>query len=157
MDNVIVEDLGQGATREVSSNAPAVETRNARVTTVGLFRADDVAASATASMTLGAVDANAPEGYVAPRAGKVVGITSQSSAAVSSGTATLQATIGGTGSGGTVVVSSTSGTSQVTDFAEADQASFAAGAVLGCDVVSASLDPTTLDFSAWLVVRWDAE
>lgn len=150
----LVEELANGETRETAFNAPAVETENARIDDLGPFRQDDVAASQSdADLTLGAVDANAPVGTVAPRSGKIVGITGRVNAAITGETLTMNPTVDGSvGTEG--VVLDANNQSRVGKLAA--EVPFAAGALLGIAITTtAGYTPTTLELAASLQVRWD--
>src|SRR6478609_1093360 len=114
--NKLIESLDNNAKRVSDTNGPAVESEAARFQTIGSFRQDNVAASqAGVALRYQAVDANAFTGVVAPRAGKIIGLVWQLSAAITAGVATVSATVGGTISGTAASLVSTATTSAVVD------------------------------------------
>lgn len=153
--NKIIENLDNNAKRVSDFNGPAVESETARIRTVGTFRQDNVAASQSGvALKVNAVDANAPTGVVAARAGKIIGMTWQLSAAITAGVATLQATIGGTGTGDAESIVSAATTAAVAD--QSSEIAFAEGAVLGVKITTdGSASPTTSELYVDLIVRFD--
>jgi hypothetical protein len=157
--NVLVETLDNNLPRETPFNEPAVETVNARLEQVGVFRDDSVGANqSAAAMALQATDANAPTAYVAGRAGTIVGVVARmvsttTHGAIASGTATAQATIGGVAAGTAVVMTATADTQET---AFKTPVAFKKGDLLGITLASASLSPTTSLGVAWLLIRWTA-
>jgi len=154
--NVMLEPLGGGLTREETFNGQAVETVNARLNILGPFREDNPAASqAATALQLGAIDGTAPTGLPAPAAGTIVGIISHSNAALTAGTATAQATVNGTASGDTSVLSTTNPTKKVTMLTT--PVAFVQGDLLGIKLATSSgYLPVTADHDHYLMVRWGA-
>jgi len=160
--NVIVETIptstGMSA-RESSFNAPAIETVNARLEQVGVFRDDSVGANQSfTAMQFQAIDAAAPIDVVAGRAGEIWGIVARAfdtgtTGAITAGTMTFQATIGGTQVGD--VATLTPSVLKIETFLSTPVA-FAAGDQLGIKNASTSLAPTTSRAHAWLLIRWTA-
>lgn len=158
MGNKLIEDLGKGQVRETDSNAPAVENVNARKVDIGTFRQDDVAASQTdADLTLNAVDGNAPTEFVAPRAGRIVGLTARLSAAITAGTADLSAGVNGTRDAQNVNMNDTDPTQQVS--AVLDPIVFGAGDRLGVQITTdgAFAPDGSSELQASLEVIWDPQ
>lgn len=122
---------------------------------IGPFRQDNVAASqAAVAITLAAVDAAAPTSIVAPRAGRIVGVTVRANADLTAGTMTLAPTIGGTAQAQTAVLSDTV-QQKVSRFNT--PISFVEGDLLGIKITtSADLAPATAEISADLLVDFSA-
>jgi hypothetical protein len=157
--NALVEDVrtlaGGSPTpqRERITNEPATESYNARFESIGPYRVDNVAASATVALSFGAVDANASAGTAVPRSGTIVGVAAQSNAVITGGTATFRPSkntvVQGTGVAADSSVLSATAQKRVTDFADSAFVSFVAGDLLGITVVtSAGYLPIT-------AVRWN--
>ena len=152
MNNYAVTDLGQGKTRTLVSNAAAIETPNARFDQVGAFRVAALAASqAGVAETFQAVDAAAPNAVVAGRAGHIIGLVWQTSAAVTAGTGVVNATIAGTIVGDNVNFAAALKGTQ--DFVK--PVAFNKGDSLGVKhTTNSGYLPTTLNVSTWLLIRW---
>ena len=148
--------------REKVTNAPAFETENARFEQLGPFRQDNPAASQGNTLqTLVGVDAVAPTGFHAGRAGTIVGICAQSNAAITAGTATFRPAVNGVVAGAaateSAVLSSTAGFTLKTITNFANPISFAAGDLLGVMLATnAGYLPVTADHNSYLLVRWAA-
>ncbi len=151
--NRMVETGDAGFQRETTTNGQAIESENARLREIGGFRQDNVAASQTGvALTYQGVDATAPVGKVMARAGKIVGLAWQLSAAITAGVATIRATINGTAVGDTVSIKSASTTSAVVD--QAAEVAFNEGDILGVKVTTdGSASPTTSELNVDLTVR----
>lgn len=161
--HVLVETLTGSASgpieRESSFNAPSVETVNARLEQLGVFRDDSVGSGQSATaMQYQAVDAAAPVNVVAGRAGTIVGMVLRAfdtgtSGAITAGTATARATVGGVAAGDALVLDADTlvGATLFTTPVE-----FSATDLLGMTLASASLAPTTSRFHGWLLIRWGA-
>lgn len=154
--NKLIENLDNNVKRVTDTGAPAIESETARIRTVGVFRQDNVAANqAGVALTYGAVSAGTLTSYVAPRAGKIIGLTWQLSAAITAGVATVQATKGGTGLGVSASVVSAATVSAVVD--QTTEQAFAEGDLLGVKVTTdGSASPTTSELNVELIVRFDA-
>lgn len=152
--NRLIEPLDNGMFRVSTQNAPAVESENARFDQVGPLRKANVGASLTASaLTAGGVDADAPTGVVAGRAGRVNGIGFLWSAAVSAGAVSAQVSVNGTAKG--KVFDLSKATSGVLD--ETTTVPFLEGDRLGVLLTTdGSFAPTTTDLSVSVLIRWDA-
>jgi len=153
MNNRRINDLGGGKARTERVNEPALETQNARLEQVGPFRVDALAASqAGVAEKLAATDANAPTGWRAGRGGHVIGIVWDLSTAVTAGTATVQATLNGTGTGDTAnLASATSGVQYLST-----PMAFAAGDAVGVKHTTNGAFTPTPNVRVWLLVRWTA-
>lgn len=140
---------------EVAPTAIAVESENARLGTIGAWRQDNVAISQSGvALPFQSVDAASQVDYVAPRSGKIVGMTYRTSAAFTAGIGTIRATIGGTAVGDTESLVNV-GTSGVLD--QSAEIAFAEGALLGVKITSdANLLPAgSVELGVSLIVRWD--
>jgi hypothetical protein len=146
------EQLDNGKFREVPTNEPAPECENARLDQLGPWRQANVAAGqAAVALKLVGIDSDADTPIVAARAGTIVGIAWDFTAAPTAGAASLQATNAGTAGGD--VVSVVGAQTGVVDLA-APQA-FARGDKLGLKVTTnGGFLPITTDLMAWLVVKW---
>jgi len=153
--NQLIENLDNNAKRTTPTGAPAVESDTARIRTIGSFRQDNVAANQSGvALTYQGIDATAPTSAVAPRAGKIVGMSWLLSAAITAGVATIKATVGGTASGDAESLVSTATTAAVVD--QSTEISFAEGDKLGVKVTTdGSASPTTSELSVELIVRFD--
>lgn len=164
-----VTTLDSGKQISDPTNAPAVESENARYDQLGPFRRANVAASlAAVQLTAGGVDADAPVGILAGRAGEIVGVAYGFSAAVSAGGATAaqpQASVNAVAKGNLFSVASGGAQSGVLDETAGDVSSgpskgaitFAEGDRLGCQLTtSGTFAPTTADLDVYLLVRWAA-
>lgn len=170
--NETVMELGGGHGHRGSRNgAPAQETANSRTEVIGPFRRANLTASMTpTAMTLGGVDADAPNQILAHSAGRVLGLIYGVNALITAGGASsivVQPTVAPAGVAANVAVagnsvaiaSAATGNPQngVVDQTASDGFSFKKGDGLGMEVVSTSagLTPaTTDDLAAWLIVRW---
>ena len=174
--NRLVQNLDGGGKKTFPTNAAAFETENARFEMIGPFRHADCAIDLVGvQMTLGGVDAAAPAGIVAPRAGAIVGISYAFNAAVSAGGATaaqLQASVAPGGVAGVVAVqgnkfavaSGASGlqsavldetTGSIAKGLEKGAIPFNEGDFLGIQIsTSHTFAPTTADADAYLLVRY---
>lgn len=152
--NRLIEYLDNGKFRVSTTNAPAVESENARFDQQGPFRRVNVAASLTASaLTRGGVDSDAPTSVVEGRAGRVHGIAYNLSAAVTAGALTAKVTVNGTETGAAMNLAAAQ--RGVLDLAAS--VPFAEGDRLGLSLTSnGSLAPTTAELDADLLIRWDA-
>jgi hypothetical protein len=165
MSTLLVETVQTSAgpaSRETPTNAPAVETVNARLEQLGVFRQDNPpAAQANTAQTLNGVDAVAPAGVVAGRAGTIVGIVARSNADLTAGTATFRPSKGGvvqgTGVAADSAILSDLVQQKVTEFPAASVIPFVAGDILGIMLAtSAAYAPVTADQQSWLLIRWAA-
>jgi hypothetical protein len=161
-----IEEMATGGHRDLPFNAPANETANARVDMLGPFRhancAIDLSAVAT---TMGGVDADAPVSILAHSSGKIIGIAYKFSANITAGgtsAATVQASIAPSGktpaaAGDAVLVASGGSDPQLAVADESVEVAFKKGDGLGVNLsTSHTFAPTTDDFDAYLIVRWDA-
>ena len=151
------EDLGNDLARERDTNAPAVETKNARYASVGQFRAVDVAQGATdTAMTHQAVDSDAPTSQVAGRSGRIVGVAARLSADVTAETLVVAPSIDGVVQ--TQVATLSDLVQQVVQKFTVPIA-FAEGALLGAGFTTgAGFLPTgSAELQADLLVEWDPQ
>lgn len=155
-----------GLYRAILANETAIadlQAAGGHYQTLGPFTMNDLAATAstqlrtifatgTTAFTLAALDP------VAPRAGRVIGITMTSSEARTGGTATARARIAGSAldfDGGSVQLNGTN-TQRVAGLVSyAEGVSFNAGNRLGIEVVTSGWGPTTADFVGWLTVKYE--
>jgi hypothetical protein len=122
------------------------------------FGQDAVAASQTdVQLPVGMAEASmAVTGYVAPWAGKIVGVAASLSAAATAGTLTVGATIGGVEDADTTMSITTETEKSVRIMRTA--AGFGAGAVIGCEITTnAGWDGTTADLAAQVYVVYDVD
>lgn len=163
-----VEELDNGSHRDQPFSAPANETANARVQTIGPFRHANTAIDLSAvAMTLGGVDADAPTQYLAHSSGKILALIYSFNALVSAGGATaasFQPTVAPAAvaansavAGNAVnVASAASGNPQNGVFDQTKDIPFAKGDSLGVAMSSShTFAPTTDDAAVFLVVRFD--
>ena len=150
----LIENLGNGNFRETEFDAPVNETDNARTEQVGPFRQDTAAASqSNVALTLAAVDANAPTGWRAGRAGNIVGIVWDLSAAPTAGTGTLTPVVAGTVQ--TAAAVSIAGAQNGETDLPGGPVAFAAGVAVGLDInTNSAWSPATSHLRAWLLVKW---
>jgi hypothetical protein len=175
-NNRLVQNLDGGGKKTFATTAAAFETENARFDMIGPFRHANCAIDlAGVQMTLGGVDADAPAGIVAPRAGAIVGISYAFDAAITAGGATaaqLQASIAPGGVAGAVAVQGdkfavASGASglqsavldetkgSISKGLEKGAIPFNEGDFLGIQVsTSHTFAPVTDDVDAYLLVRY---
>lgn len=151
----LVETLDNGAKRVTTSNAPFVESENARIRTVGVFRQDNVAAGQSGvALPYQSVDANSQTFAIAPRAGVIVGMSWSLNAAITAGVATLRATVGGTAKGDAESIVSAATTSAVVD--QSVEVPFAKGDKLGVAITTdGSASPVTSELGVELIVRYE--
>ena len=153
--------------RSEKTGAPAVESENARVEQVGVWRKANVpiSQSGVAMLFGGGVDSDEGTKFIAGRAGHVVGVVWQLTAAATHTAGSIQPAVGP--AGGTLAAQGASvaidggGTAAVVDqngaapdnlgvpFNEGDDL----GVLLTTD---AAWLPTTTDLQVWLMVRWAA-
>ena len=143
--------LGRAAAGELL-NLVAKQAGNS-LERVGQFRNDDVAKSKTdVALTFQGTDATAPVDIVAPRAGRIVGISARVNAAVTASTITAIATIGGVGQAETAILTTTA-QQKITHFKV--PVAFAEGALLGIDHTTGVITPdASLELVADLLVEW---
>jgi len=146
-----VIDQGGGKVRVEKCNEPALETANARIGQLGQFRVDALAASQSGvAEKYQGIDTNAPTSVVAGRPGKIMGLIWQLSTAVTAGTCTAQATVGGTASGDAAdLTTATSGIKLLSV-----PISFNAGDKLGVKHTTNSGFTPTPNVQIDLLVRW---
>lgn len=162
MSHVIVEELSSPSgpvERELPFNAPAIETVPARMEQVGCYRDDSVGANQSATaMTFQTVEATAPTAYSPGTPGTIIGMaivaeTTTTHGAISAGTMTFQATIGGVAAGAAGVLTASEEAATVIF---ASPIAYAALDLLGITLASASLAPTSSRARAWLLIRHGA-
>lgn len=144
---------------ETPWTGPVPETENARLDQVGPFRQDNPAASqANTLQTFGAVDAVAPTGFPAGRAGTIVGIVARSNADLTAGIATFRPALDGVVAGGaTTEFAALSDLVQTQVGTFATPVAFTAGQLLGVMLsTNAGYLPVTADMSSYLLVKWAA-
>jgi len=148
-----VIDQGGGKVRVEKCNEPALETANSRIVQIGQFRVDSLAASQTGvAEKYQGIDANAQTSFIAGRAGHIMGVAWTRSTAVTAGTLTVQATVGGTGSGDAIsLAAAATGVAM-----ETTPVPFAAGAALGVKHTTNSGFTPTPHVAVDLLVRWSA-
>lgn len=173
----MVQTKDNGGHKTDPTNAPAIETENARLEMLGPFRHANCAINlAAVQMGFGGatgVETDVPTGLVAPRAGVIVGVSYAFDAAVSAGGATaaqVQASVAPGGVAGTVTAQGNkfpiaSGGAQSAVLDESTGAiakgidkgmiAFAEGDYLGVQLsTSGTFAPTTADLDVFLLVRW---
>lgn len=134
----------------------AIKALANRVERVGVFRQDNVAAGqAGVALTLNAVDANAPTSIVAPRAGRIVGVTARSNADLTAGTAQFAATINGVAQAEIATLSDLV-QQQVKRFNT--PVAFVEGDLLGVKITTdGALAPATAEMFSDLVIEWGSD
>lgn len=171
--NETITENDRGGHTATSTGAPANETANARVHTIGPFRkANPTAGLSATAMTLGAVDSDAPTQMLMHSAGRIIGMIAQSNANITAGGASaviLQPQVAPAGlspaNQGTAVNLASGGTNpqmSVTDQPVTASSSgpvngvpFAKGDGLGCTIATnGAFAPTTADISVWLIVKY---
>jgi hypothetical protein len=163
-NNKRVSTTDKGAHRVDNTNAPAVESENARYGQLGPFRHAATAASLTAvAMTVGATAAGSATSIVAGRNGAIVGITYASDAAITAGGASALAPQVAVGPAGAALAAQgtayaiPSGGAQSGVLNQAGGASSAFGLDPGAvpfnegDLLGVLL---TANVDIWLTVRW---
>lgn len=172
--NVLVTQNDRGGHRQAPGNAPAVETANARVHTIGPFRkANPTAGLAATAMTLGGVDTDAPTQQLMHSSGRVLAVIAQSNANITAGGASaviLQPQVAPSGlnaaNQGTAVNLASGGSNPQMGVTDQPNTTvngvsqpgfaFAKGDGLLCTIATnGAFAPTTADISVWLVVQYD--
>ncbi len=162
--NVLVEVLGTtagDAPRETNTDAPAIETENARYQQIGTFRDDEPPpAQAATQMVFQAAtgDEDAPIEFIAGRPGKIVGLVAQavrddSTATIGTGTVTLKATVGGAAVGDALVLNLANPKRRV-DFTT--PVSFNSLDELGMSLATSGDMTSVSNFFGYLCVVWSA-
>ncbi len=164
-----VTTLDSGKQVTDPTNAPAVESENARFDQIGPLRKANLAINlAAVALTAGGVDADAPVNIVAGRAGEIVGIAYGFSAAIAAGgapAAPLPATVNGPAKGDLFSIASGGAQAAVLNETAGDVTSgpskgaitFQEGDLLSVAITTnGTFAPTTDDVQAYLLVRWAA-
>lgn len=156
MSHVLVEVLNGVQERETSFDAPAIETVNARMEMLGIFRDDSIGANqAATAMTVQAIDATAPTHVMAAVGGTIIGlsveaVSTTTHGAISAGTMTCRATVGGVAVGNTATLTASIESATVIF---SPPIAYASQALLGVTLASASLAPTSSLARVYLLVR----
>jgi len=151
--NRLVTDLNNGLKRSDKFNGPALESENARFDSVGPFSQHSVAASQTGVALPNGLGTGALTFVTAHRAGEIVSIAWGLSTAGTHTAGAVQATVGGTATGDSVVFDG-GGTAAVVD--QTTPISFNEGDKLGIKITTDGNFTPTPDIAAWLNVRWAA-
>lgn len=155
-----------GLYRQILANGDAItalQEAGGHYQTLGPFTRPDLAGTGTAALqsmfsasvstfALGTVDP------VAPRAGRVIGLTLIANDARTAGTATARVRINGSATdfdGGSVQLNGTNTQRASGLVAYASGVTFNAGNTLGIEVVTSGWTPTTADFVGWLTVKYE--